>query len=135
MAITNAPVDQARFTTILFMGCEPKMKATFDPVTNKRQTTGEQDTSKDGLYRKWTVQAAVSKPSTFDPSRTDSEVLAVTVTSAEDPAEGLMPGTPILFENFVTGVMAPEAGDNGKIRGGKLFWQASGVRAMVGSKS
>lgn len=121
MPINSAPVDQAAFTRLMLVSIEPKTD----------RDTGVQFTSKDGSERKWTVSAVVSMPSRFDPARTDSDVLAVTVTSAADPADHVAEGDSILFDNLTVGVMAPEHGDGGRIRGGKLFWQASGVRARV----
>ena len=67
----------------------------------------------------------------FDAARTDSEVLAVTVTCADDPRDYMHEGDPVQFAGFTVGVMPPEATDTGRIRGGKLFWQASGVRSRV----
>jgi hypothetical protein len=93
--------------------------------------TGVQFTSKDGLERKWTVQVVASLPSRFDSARTDSEVLSVTVTSATDPRDYVSEGDPITFDGFTVGVMPPEKGEGDRIRGGKLFWQASGVRARA----
>lgn len=125
MPITSAPVDPARFTALIFMGCEPKLD----------RDTGNQHTSKDGMYRKWTVVVAASKPASWDPARAETDTLQVTVTSAEEPANGLVMGTPVTFTDFTTGVMSPEAdAESGKIRGGKLYWQATGVRP-VGGKS
>lgn|SRR5215472_399246 len=95
--------------------------------------TGIQYTSKDGTERKWTVQVVASLPSRFDANRTDSEVLSVTVTSAEDPRDHIMEGEPVIFDGFTVGVMPPEKGEGDRIRGGKLFWQASGVRSRVAS--
>jgi hypothetical protein len=124
--INSAPVDQSAFTRVLFVGSEPRTD----------RDTGEQFTTKDGGL-KWTVQAVMSMPSRWDSARTDSEVLSVTVTCADDPAAYVGEGQPVLFDNLTVGVMKPEAGENGRIRGGQLFWQASGVRARVpaGGKS
>jgi hypothetical protein len=99
--------------------------------------TGVQFTSKDGSERKWTVQVVASMVSRFDATRTDSEVLSVTVTSAEDPTGQVAEGDQVYFDNLTVGVMPPEAGEGGRIRGGKLFWQATGVRSRlpVGGKS
>jgi hypothetical protein len=124
MAITSAPVDPARFSGLMFMSCAPKL----DPETQIQHTT------KDGSSRKWTVTVAATKPATYDPTRQENDVLAVTVTSVDDPADGLVMGTPVTFTDFSVGVMAPEAGEGGKIRGGRLFWSANGVRALVASK-
>jgi len=123
MAINSAPVDQAAFTRLMLVEIAPKAD----------RDTGAQYTSKDGSERKWTVQVVASLPSRFDVSRTDSEVLAVTVTCSEDPREYVTEGDPVEFDGFTVGVMPPESGENGRIRGGKLFWQASGVRSRVPS--
>lgn len=122
MSFTSAPVDPARFTGIMFMGSEAKLD----------RDTGNQHTTKDGSSRKWVVRVAASKPTTWDPSQTESDVLQVTVTSNEDPGSGLVMGIPVTFTDFAVGVMAPESGDNGKIRGGRLFWSASGVQRARG---
>jgi hypothetical protein len=125
--INSAPVDQAAFTRLMLVSIEPKTD----------RETGVQFTSKDGSQRKWTVSVVASMPSRFDPARTDSEVLAVTVTSTEDPSGYVAEGEQVLFEDLTVGVMAPEHGEGGRIRGGRLFWQASGVRAktLAGGKS
>jgi hypothetical protein len=121
MAINSAPVDQAAFTRLMLVEIEPKAD----------RDTGVQFTSKDGTERKWTVQVVASLPSRFDAARTDSEVLSVTVTCADDPRDYMSEGVPVAFDNFTVGVMPPETTDGGRIRGGKLFWQASGVRSRV----
>lgn len=121
VTFTSAPVDPARFTALVFMGCEPKID----------RETGVQHTTKDGFSRKWTVNVSAAKPSPYDSARTEVDALAITVTSEVDPAEGLAMGTPVTLDGFACGVMAPEAGEGGKIRGGRLFWSASGVRAQV----
>ena len=109
----------------------PRMVVEFDQATGKRTETGIQATSSDGTERKWTVEAVMSMPSRFDASRSESEVVPVTVTSADDPAGVVAEGEQVVFENLTVGVMAPEQGTGGRIRGGKLFWQASGVRSRV----
>lgn len=121
MPITSAPVDPARFTALLFMACEPKLD----------RETGSQHTTKDGSSRKWTVVVAATKPASYDRDRLESDTLSVTVTSVDDPAEGLPMGVPVTLTDFSVGVMAPEAGEGGKIRGGRLFWSATGVRALA----
>ena len=120
MPFTSAPVDPARFSGIMFMGCEPKLD----------RDTGNQHTDKAGTSRKWTVRVAATKPTTWDASQTEADVLQVTVTSPEDPGSNVPMGTPVTFTDFAVGVMAPESGDNGKIRGGRLFWSATGVRPV-----
>jgi hypothetical protein len=120
--ITSAPVDPARFTSLLFMACQPKID----------RDTQIQHTTKDGSSRKWTVVVAAIKPASYDPAQLENGTLNVTVTSVDNPADGMAPGTPVTFVDFTTGVMKPEAGEGGKIRGGSLFWSATGIRALVG---
>jgi hypothetical protein len=92
--------------------------------------TGVQFTSKDGSERKWTVQVVASLPSRWDAGRSESEVLSVTLTSAEDPL--VEEGDRVWFDNLSVGVMPPEKNeDTGRIRGGKLFWGASGIQAQT----
>jgi hypothetical protein len=124
--INSAPVDQAAFTRLMLVSIEPKLN----------RETGVQHTSKDGDQRKWTVQVVASLPSRWEEGRTESEVLPVTVTCKEDPTSHIAEGDQVQFANLTVGVMPPEHGDGGRIRGGKLFWQASGVRvAHAGGKS
>ena len=121
--INSAPVDQAAFTRLLLVEVAPKAD----------RETGVQYTSKDGSERKWTVQVVASLPSRWENGRTDSEVLSVTVTCPDDPTAMVAEGDPVLFDGLTVGVMPPEAGEGGRIRGGKLFWQAAGIRARAGS--
>lgn len=123
--LTNAPVDPRRFAALIFMGCEAKLD----------RETGIQHTSKDGSAAKWTVQIAASKPSQFDPSKMDGDVLAVTVTSAGHPAPDVPVGAMVTLEDFTVGVMPPESREGGKISGGRLFWSATGVRVLTGAKT
>lgn len=125
MPINSAPVDQAAFTRLMLVEIAPKAD----------RETGIQYTTKDGSEKKWTVQVVASVPSRWEAGRTDSDVLSVTVTCANDPTEYVTEGDMVLFDGLTVGVMPPEAGDNGRIRGGKLFWQATGVRARVPAKS
>ncbi|MGZ3357638.1 MAG: hypothetical protein ACXVBO_22710 [Isosphaeraceae bacterium] len=125
MPINSVPVDQAAFTKFMLISIEPKVD----------RETGVQFTSKDGAERKWVVQVVAQLPSRWDAGRTESEVLAVTVTCAEDPSVQVMEGDKVAFDNLTVGVMNPEQDkDSGRIRGGKLFWGASGVvsRSMAG---
>ena len=106
------------------------MLVTVEPRTDRE--TGVQYTSQDGSERKWTVQVVASLPSRWDSGRTDSEVLSVTVTCADDPTGHVAEGDQVEFKDLTVGVMPPERNqDTGRIRGGKLFWQASGVRSKA----
>lgn len=121
MPIQNVPVDQAAFIKLLVISIEPKVD----------RETGVQFTSKDGSERKWAVSVAAQLPSRWESGRTDSEILSVTLTSAGDPSQMVEEGDKVWFDNLTVGVMNPEQDkESGRIRGGKLFWQATGVRAQ-----
>lgn len=109
--------------------------AVFLMATGPRNKFGsqEQDVNAAG-EKKWEVQASVL----FVPEygmKAQSDILSVTVTGA-DPGEGIAPGTPIELVNLRLGIVAPEASDTGKglrVRGGKAYYQASGIRPATGS--
>jgi hypothetical protein len=118
--INSVPVEQAAFIKFMVVSIEPRTD----------RETGIQLTSKDGIEKKWTVSVVAQLPSRWDSGRTDSEVLSVTLTSAEDPSLQVMEGDKVWFDNLTAGVMAPEANaETGRIRGGKLFFQATGIHA------
>ena len=122
--INSAPVDQAAFTRLMLVELAPKTD----------RETGRQITSKDGTERKFTAQVVASLPSRWESGRTDSEVLQVTVTTADDPMGKVHEGEMVWFDGFTVGVMPPEQGEGGRIRGGKLFWQATGIQPRTGGK-
>jgi hypothetical protein len=124
--INSAPVDQNAFTRLMLVSLQPRTD----------RETGVQLTNKDGTERKWTCEVVASKPSQWDASRIESDVLAVTVTCADDPTGKVGEGEMVWFTGLTVGVMAPEAVEgSSRIRGGKLFWQASGVQSRTGSGS
>jgi hypothetical protein len=123
MPINSAPVDQAAFTRLMLVAIEPRTD----------RDTGVQLTNRDGTERKWTAQVVVSLPSRWDAGRTESDVLQVTVTCADDPTSKIAEGDQVWFDNLTVGVMPPEQSESGRIRGGKLFWQASGVQSRSGA--
>lgn len=125
MPINSVPVDQSAFTRLMLVEIAEKTD----------RDTGRQITTKNGLERKWTAQVVASMPSRFEAGRTDSEVLSVTITSADDPVGQVTEGDLVVFDHLTVGVMAPEAGDNGRIRGGKLFWGATGIRSRSAAVS
>jgi hypothetical protein len=127
--INSVPVDQSAFSKVMLVSVEPKPEVKWDQATGDRRETGNQSASKRDGVPQWTVQAVVSMPSRFD-GRTQSDVIPVTVTCAEDPSVQVMEGDQIVFDGLTVGVMNPEKDDKtGNIRGGKLFWQATGVRS------
>jgi hypothetical protein len=110
------------FSTVIFMGSEPRM----------RFGTLEQDVSANG-ERKWTVSAAVTY--TAEPGqRTQSDVLNVTVTGpAADPGLSIPTGSQIEFDALRVGVSAPEQREgSNRIVGGRAWFTARNVRAVNG---
>jgi hypothetical protein len=109
--------QQSTFSTPpLVMSVGPKLKFGTD-VQDVNTRTGE---------KKYVVQVAVS----YQPEpgmRPQAEVIEVGVTGA-DPAESIQPGMPVEFTRLRTGVTAPEKTDEGRLRGGRLYWQADAVR-------
>lgn len=115
-------IDTPRtFTTMILMGSAPKLK--FGST--------EQDVSANG-ERKWQLEAAV----TFHAQpgmKPVSEVLPVTVTGPPtDPAAGIPPGSQVELADFRVGFSPPEHGEGTRIRGGRPWYQASGVRPLNG---
>jgi hypothetical protein len=112
------------FAVTVFMGCEPKTDF----------NTGEiQRVKRDPSKIKWAVSiAAQTVP--LDGQRARPETMSVTIPAESDPAEGLVPGTPVDLIGLRQGSMDPELED-GKVRGGKPFWSATGIRAKAFAKS
>jgi hypothetical protein len=91
--------------------------------------TGEVSTNAAGVPQ-YQLQVAV----TYLPGpsgRKVSEVISVTVAASQDPARDIAPGTPIMFDGLRCGVTEPEARDNGKVRGGRVWFTAAGIRPAV----
>jgi hypothetical protein len=120
--IQSVPVDQAAFSRMMLIAIEPKVD----------RETQVQYTSRDGAEKKWNVQVVASLPSKWDAGRTESEVVNVTLTTADDPTGYVAEGDQVTFTDLTVGVMAPTKDEeSGRIRGGRLFWQASGVTSRV----
>jgi hypothetical protein len=91
----------------------------------------EQDISRDG-QRKWSCQVAVSYHAE-NGMRAQAEVIEVTI-AGEDPSAIVQPGMPVQFDRLRVGFSTPEMNsESGRIRGGKPFWQADGVRPFSGT--
>jgi hypothetical protein len=103
------------FSTMLLMASAPKMKF---------QTT-EQDVSAAG-ERKWEIQVAAAWFPEYD-MRPVSEVISVTLLGGTDPAGDITPGSPVEFDTLRVGISPVERTDRG-VRGGKAYYQASGIR-------
>ena len=117
--ISQVPVDQAAFQRMMLVSIAPKAD----------RDTGVQFTTKDGLEKKWSVDVVVSLPSRWDSGRADSDVWSVTLTTADDPTGKVSEGDQVWFTNLTAGVMAPEKTENDRIRGGRLFYSATGVES------
>lgn len=112
--------QQATFNTApLVMSVGPKLKF----------GTSLQDATRDG-EPKWVIQAAVIYTPEY--GRSVAEVIEVGMTGA-NPADSIQPGMPVQFDRLRCGVTAPEVnGESGRVRGGRLFWQADAVRPFNG---
>lgn len=111
----------ATFAAVLLMSAGPKMA--FGSET-------QQDTSKTGVP-KWALEVAV----TFQAEngmKPVSEVISVTITSPVDPAQGVTVPSLVTLDGLRAGITTPEKNDRGGIRGGKLWYTASGVAAPGG---
>lgn len=119
MAGTFVINTEQTFATVIFMSCVPKAD----------YKTGVVETDRNNVP-KWTVEAAV----TFHPMpgmRPVSEVVSITIAAPADPAQGVMPGQPVQIDGMRVGISTPERTDKGGIRGGRPWYQASGLRPAV----
>jgi hypothetical protein len=91
--------------------------------------TDQQDITRNG-ERKWSVQVAVSYFPDYG-MRAVAEVIEVGLTG-DDPSHAVQPGMPVQFDRLRVGATSPEKTDEGRVRGGRLFWQADAVRPFSG---
>jgi len=116
-------IDQAAtFATALLMGAQPK--------PNFGGHTGAQETSADGTP-KWLMGIAVTFTQQSENIAPVSEVLTITVTSSRNPGENVPVGSPVVLEGLRVGISPPEKRDNGTIRGGRLWYSATGARPVM----
>ena len=63
-----------------------------------------------------------------------SEVISATITGGDHAAIlGIAPGSPVVLEGLRCGVSAPEKRDDGRVRGGRLYFMASAIRSAAAS--
>lgn len=110
----------ATFKNAVLVNSGPKPKFGGSP--------GEQETNAAGV-RKWIVQVAVTFTPTTPGLPEISELIAVTITDHANPGEGLAPGTAIVLDGLRVGINPPERTDKGGIKGGKLWYTATGLRS------
>jgi len=123
------------YSALFLLSCGPRMR--FQTAQERANGLApEQDRSKDGLP-KWEATLAVTYHS-LPGARMQSETLSVTLLAASDPASSIPPG-PVDVEGLRCGLSAPESGEGGRIRGGKLWYQADKIvpfdTSVNGSKS
>lgn len=109
------------FTTILLMSISEKMK--FGTEVPEVSAQGE---------AKYTAELAV----TYRPEngmKPVSEVITATLTGGDRTAIlSLPPGSVVEVTGLRCGVSAPEKRDDGRLRGGRLYWMISGIRQVSG---
>jgi hypothetical protein len=124
---TNFKIDQAAtFQGIAFLSCDPKT------AFGQRD---RQEVAKDGTP-KWEVQVIAMTRDQF--GKANNAVMKVGVLAHKNPAEGLMPYSPIALVDFEVGVMEktkknPETGEE-KVIGVQVWYRASQVRALAAAK-
>lgn len=112
---------QQTFTTMLLLSAAQKMKFGTD----------QPDITKNG-ERKYAVEVAVTYLAE-NGMRPVSEVISVGLIGGDLPT--IAPGTAIEFDTLRAGVSAPEKKENGRVTGGKLWWQGSGLRPAAAYRS
>lgn len=119
MATLVIDTDQT-FASVILLASERKVKF--------GTTTGEVDTTTAGVP-KWVGQFAATYR-TAPGERVQTELINVVIASDADPFAGLIAPAPCRIEGLRAGLSKPEASDRG-IRGGKWFWSATAVQALV----
>jgi hypothetical protein len=116
----------ATFTSTLLLSSSPKREFGAAEGVQAKNGAG---------VPKWAVEVAVTFAPAFEGQQPVSEILSVTVPAAGDPAMGMTPGTPVTLEGFRAGLTAPEKRDDGRIRGGKLWYSATGLRSFSATRA
>lgn len=114
----NVTVDlRSTFAAMILMGIGEKMQF----------GTAIPETTRDG-ERKYTAEVAVTYHAE-GVMKPVSEVISVTITGGDHGAIlGIPVGSLVSVDRLRCGVSAPEKREDGRVRGGKLYWMASGIR-------
>lgn len=113
-------VDQeATFGTVFFMTCGPRLVYTTGP-DGRRMPSGEQEAGKESGKLRWNIQGTA-----LSLDGEDQQGLKVGVEADRNPAEGLAPGTPVLFDRLEVGVMTRDGG------GAQVWYRAQGLRPVT----
>lgn len=108
---------RSTFATMILMGVAVRMK--FGTEVPEVSATGE---------RKYTAELAVTYHAEHG-MKPVSEVISVTITGGDHGAIlGIAPGSVVGLDRLRCGVSAPEKRDDGRVRGGRLYWMATGIR-------
>jgi hypothetical protein len=107
----------ATFATMILMSIGEKMR--FGTDQPEISASGE---------RKYTAELAVQyRPE--NGMRAVSEVITATITGGDHHAIlGIPPGSAVELAGLRCGVSAPEKRDDGRVRGGRLYFMASAIR-------
>lgn len=121
---TNFKVNQAAtFQGVAFLSCEPKT------AFGERD---RQETAKDGTP-KWEVQVLAMTRDQF--GKPANGVLKIGIASHGNPAEKLLPMTPIDLINFEVGVMEKtrknQATGEEKVIGVQVWYRAEAIRSLA----
>src|SRR5690348_9285000 len=110
---------RSTFAAMIVMSIAEKMK--FGTDVPEVSAAGE---------RKYTAELAVTYHAE-NGMRPVSEVISVTITGGDHNAIlGIPPGSAVGLERLRCGVSAPEKRDDGRVRGGRLYWMATGIRPL-----
>jgi len=118
----NAPET---FSMMILLSASQKMKFVNGKPTGEPDLTAAKE-------KKFAVEVAVTYLSE-NGMRPISEVISVGIIGGDFPT--ILQGTPVEFDTLRAGVSQPERRDNGRISGGRLWWQGSGLRAVSGRYS
>jgi hypothetical protein len=89
--------------------------------------TDQPEITKDG-QRKYTVEVAVQYRAELG-MKPVSEVISATITGGDHNAIlGIPPGSPVALDGLRCGVSAPEKREDGRVRGGRLYFMAQSIR-------
>jgi hypothetical protein len=108
----------ATFAAMILMSVAEKMK--FGTDMPEVSATGE---------RKYVAEVAVQyRPD--NGMKPVSEVISATITGGDHNAIlSIPPGSPVVLDGLRCGVSAPEKRDDGRVRGGRLYFMATAIRA------
>jgi len=124
MAGTYVVDTAATFSKCILMGVTAKLDFD-DPNRQATDANGQ---------LKWEAECAVTFTPDRPGARVMSELIRVTLTGDTDPGAGIPEG-PCVLDGLRVGVSAPEARTDGRVRGGRFWFSAVGIRSAVPARS